>query len=63
MNFVKAKLKLETLAVGACLRVSLDDGEPVQNVPASFRNEGQEVGALTRQADGSWLVEIKKLQP
>ena len=61
MNFVKAKLKLETLAVGALLRVTLDDGEPVQNVPASFRNEGQEVGALTKQADGTWLVEIKKL--
>ena len=63
MNFVKAKLKLESLAVGAVLHVTLDDGAPVQNVPASFRNEGQGVGALTRQADGSWLVEIKKLQP
>lgn len=63
LNFVKAKLKLEALAVGACLRVTLDDGEPVQNVPASFRDEGQEVGAISKQPDGSWLVEIKKLQP
>jgi sulfite reductase (ferredoxin) len=63
MNFVKAKLKLETLAVGAVLRVTLDDGEPIQNVPASFRNEGQEVGAIAKQPDGTWQVEIKKVRP
>ncbi len=42
-NFVKTKLKLETLAVGSQLAVLLDDGEPIQNVPESIRNEGHQV--------------------
>lgn len=62
MNFVKAKLRLETLEVGATLGVLLDDGEPVQNVPASFRNEGQDV-VDTRSIDkGHWRVIIKKVR-
>jgi len=36
MNFVKAKLKLENIKVGEMLEVVLDDGQPIQNVPASF---------------------------
>ena len=59
MNFVKAKLRLEMLDVGATLGVLLDDGAPIQNVPASFRNEGQEV--LSTTAVGNhWRVVIKK---
>jgi TusA-related sulfurtransferase len=60
VNFVKAKLRLETLEVGATLAVLLDDGEPVQNVPASFRNEGQEVAEIRTAGDGCWRVTIRK---
>jgi sulfite reductase (ferredoxin) len=60
MNFVKAKLRLETLAVGATLGVLLDDGEPVQNVPASFRNEGHEVMDLRSTGNGHWRLVIRK---
>ncbi len=60
MNFVKAKLKLEDLEVGETLAVVLDDGEPVRNVPASFRGEGQEVGEITDLGDGHWRVEVRK---
>ena len=42
-NFVKTKLKLETLETGALLTVFLDDGEPIQNVPKSITNEGHQV--------------------
>lgn len=62
MNFVKAKLKLETMAAGEVLRVVLDDGEPVRNVPASFKNEGQDVLETVRLADGHWQVDIRKKQ-
>ena len=61
MNFVKAKLRLEMLDVGATLGVLLDDGAPVQNVPASFRNEGQEIVATTACVGGHWRVVIKKM--
>lgn len=60
MNFVKAKLKLETMETGAMLKIVLDAGEPVQNVPASFRNEGQEVVETTSLADGHWQVVVQK---
>ena len=60
MNFVKAKLRLEMLEVGATLGLLLDDGEPVQNVPASFRNEGQEVLETRAVGGGHWYVLIRK---
>jgi len=43
LNFVKAKLELEKIAIGQVLEVLLDDGEPVRNAPASFAEQGQEV--------------------
>lgn len=60
MNFVKAKLRLETMAVGANLGILLDDGEPVQNVPSSFKNEGHEVVGTHSTGDGHWRVVIRK---
>ena len=43
MNFVKAKIELEKIEVGAVIEVLLDEGESVRNVPASFADQGQEV--------------------
>ena len=43
MNFVKAKLELEKVKVGQVLEVLVDAGEPVENVPASFAEQGQEI--------------------
>ena len=60
MNFVKAKLKLETMNIGEMLEMILDDGEPVQNVPASFRNEGQAIVETAGLADGLWRVVVQK---
>lgn len=42
-NFVKTKLKLETMQGGQLLSVILDAGEPIQNVPQSVSNEGHQV--------------------
>jgi sulfite reductase (ferredoxin) len=61
MNFVKAKLKLEGLAVGETLELVLDDGPPIQNVPASFKAEGQEISSMTQTGDGHWRVNIRKM--
>ena len=36
MTFVKAKVAMEELEVGQILSVTMNDGEPVQNVPRSF---------------------------
>lgn len=51
LNFVKAKIRLETVKVGDVLEVLLDDGEPVKNVPASFADQGQEIVSVDAVAD------------
>ncbi len=59
MNFVKTKVALEQLPVGALLEVLLDDGDPVRNVPASLREQGQEVLAV--EAVETWhMVRVRR---
>jgi TusA-related sulfurtransferase len=42
-NFVKTKLKLETMESGQVLAVILDEGEPIRNVPRSVIDDGHTV--------------------
>jgi TusA-related sulfurtransferase len=43
MNWVKTKLALEELSHGESLSVKLDDGEPLESVPRSAREDGHDV--------------------
>ena len=58
-NFVKTKLKLETMEQGQILSVLLDDGDPIQNVPRSVSNEGHMVLSQDR-IDRSYRVLIRR---
>jgi len=60
MNFVKTKLKLETLPAGARLSVILDDGEPIENVPRSLEEQGQKVVAQEKISDSQWKILVEK---
>ena len=51
-NFVKTKLRLDTMVPGEILAVLLDDGEPIRNVPQSVENEGHTV--LSRELEGEY---------
>lgn len=42
-NFVKTKLKLETMEPGQVLAVILDEGEPIRNVPRSVSDDGHTI--------------------
>jgi TusA-related sulfurtransferase len=42
-NFVKTKLKLESMAPGQVLSVILDEGDPIRNVPRSVSDDGHTV--------------------
>jgi len=53
MNYVKTKLKLETMPAGATLAVILDDGAPITNVPKSVANDGHEVVVNEPLEDGA----------
>ncbi len=58
-NFVKTKLKLETMEQGQVLSVLLDDGDPIKNVPRSVENEGHTILAQDR-VGASYRVLIRR---
>ncbi len=51
MNFVKTKLKLESMEPGEVLEILLDSGEPIQNVPKSIKDEGHKIVEVNREDD------------
>ncbi len=58
-NFVKKKLKLEEMKQGQVLQVSLDDGEPIRNVPRAVKEEGHKILKVEKVA-GFYKILIKK---
>ncbi len=61
MNFVKTKIRMTTMPLGAELQVVLDDGPPIENVPLSLEEQGQKVLSKERLPDGAWLVRVRKV--
>lgn len=51
INFVKTKLKLETLEAGEVLELVLDSGEPIQNVPKSIKEEGHKILEVKKEGE------------
>lgn len=43
INYVKTKMKLETMAAGELLQIVIDEGEAYANVPNSVRSDGHEI--------------------
>jgi sulfite reductase (ferredoxin) len=59
MNFVKVKLDLSRMKTGERVKVLLDDGKPIENVPRSVAGEGHLV--VEQVQDGEhWSVVIEK---
>ena len=52
LTFVKTKLLLEKMPVGATARVRLKGAQPLDNVPRSVTAHGHEVVSLTLEAAG-----------
>ena len=61
VTFVKKKVALEELDEGQVLQVHLNDGEPVQNVPRSLKEEGHEILKLEDNGDGTFELYVKKV--
>ena len=61
VTFVKAKVALEELDDGQILQIHLNDGEPVQNVPRSLKEEGHQVLKLIDNGDGTFELIVKKV--
>lgn len=58
-NYVKTKIKLETMASGSVLEVLLDAGDPSENVPRSIKNDGHNVISLTEE-NGYFKLTVEK---
>ncbi|NQU17088.1 MAG: sulfurtransferase TusA family protein [Candidatus Saganbacteria bacterium] len=60
LNFVKTKLKLEEMQRGQVLEVILDDGEAIQNVPRSIKEEGHKILVVARIDQKYFRVVIER---
>jgi TusA-related sulfurtransferase len=61
MTFVKTKLLLERMAHGETAEVRLRAGEPLENVPRSLREMGQEIIGTQQENDGIWRLIVRKI--
>lgn len=62
VTFVKAKVALEELDDGQILAICMNDGEPVQNVPRSIKEEGHQILKLNANEDGTYTLIVKKVE-
>lgn len=62
VTFVKAKVALEELEEGQILGIRLNDGEPVQNVPRSIKEEGHQILKLENNQDGTYTLIVRKAE-
>ena len=61
VTFVKAKVALEELDEGQILSIRMNDGEPVQNVPRSIKEEGHQILKLDDNEDGTYTLYVRKV--
>ena len=62
VTFLKAKVALEELDEGQILSIRMNDGEPVQNVPRSIKEEGHQILKLDDNEDGTYTLYVKKVE-
>ncbi len=61
VTFVKTKVALEEMDDGQILSVHMKDGEPVQNVPRSVKEEGHKILKLIDNGDGTYDLIVRKV--
>ena len=62
LTFVKAKVAIDELDDGEILAIRMNDGEPVQNVPRSLKEEGHQILKLADNEDGTYTLFVKKVE-
>lgn len=62
VTFVKAKVALEELEDGQILAIRMNDGEPVQNVPRSIKEEGHQILKLEDNGDETYTLIVRKVE-
>ena len=62
LTFVKTKVALEELDDGEVIAIRMNDGEPVQNVPRSVKEEGHQILKLVDNEDGTYNLIVRKVE-
>ena len=62
VTYVKAMVALEELDDGQILAVRMNNGEPVQNVPRSIKEEGHQILKLEDNEDDTFTLIVKKVE-
>ena len=62
LTFVKAKVAIDELEDGEVIAIRMNDGEPVQNVPRSIKEEGHQSLQLVNNEDGTYNLIVKKVE-
>lgn len=62
LTFVKAKVAIDELEDGEVTAIRMNDGEPVQNVPRSIKEEGHQILKLVNNEDGTYNLIVKKVE-
>lgn len=60
MTFVKTKVALEDLDDGQILELRLNDGEPIQNLPRSLKDDGHKILEIANNDDGTFTIFVEK---
>jgi len=60
MTFVKTKLELEKLKAGDRLEVLVTEGEPLDNIPKTVKEQGYRVIEVTHIQDNIHKIVIEK---
>jgi len=60
ITFAKTLLKLEDMQVGQILEVFLNEGEPIQSVPRSVKNEGHKIIKVEQVAEKKYRLLIER---
>jgi TusA-related sulfurtransferase len=60
MTFVKTKLQLAKMQVGDVVDILLTEGEPLENVPKSAKEQGHEVVSVSHYEGNVHRVTIRK---
>jgi TusA-related sulfurtransferase len=60
ITFVKVKVALEDMDDGQILAIKLNEGEPVQNIPRSLKDENHKVLELNDNGNGTFNLFVEK---
>ena len=59
-NYVQTKIRLEEMDAGELLEITIDDGEPIKNVPTSLTNDGHDIVRTHQIGRESYRLLIRK---